>query len=59
MRIPILDALTLGYIIETQYDIVIKHVNNNWDLSWKTQENILEPHAEHTEKNRNTLWLLS
>lgn len=46
--VPILDALTLGYIIETQYDIVLKHINKNWDLSWKTSESILEPHAEHT-----------
>lgn len=48
--IPMLDALGLGYIIELQYDIVLKHLNGNWDLSWKTQENIFEPHAEHTSK---------
>jgi len=48
--VPMLDALTLGYIIETQYDIVLKHKNDNWDLSWKTQETIMEPHAEHTSK---------
>ena len=48
--VPMLDALTLGYIIETQYDIVLKHKNDNWDLSWKTQESIMEPHAEHTSK---------
>jgi hypothetical protein len=48
--IPILDALTLGYIIETQYDVLLKHENNNWDISWKTKEEIFEPHAEHTAK---------
>lgn len=48
--IPMLDALTLGYIIETQYDVLLKHVDNNWDLSWKTKEEIFEPHAEHTAK---------
>tara|TARA_B100000900_G_scaffold91018_1_gene74359 strand:- start:364 stop:1071 length:708 start_codon:yes stop_codon:yes gene_type:complete len=47
--IPILDALTLGYIIETQFDVVIKHYEDTWDLSWKTQETIFEPHAEHTK----------
>lgn len=46
--VPMLDALGLGYIIETQYDIVLKHINDNWDLSWKTRENILSEHAEHT-----------
>jgi len=48
--IPILDALGLGYIIETQYDIVLKHIDGHWDLTWKTQETIFEPHAEHTSK---------
>jgi len=47
--VPILDALGLGYIIETQYDVLLKHADNNWDLSWKTQETVFEPHAEHTQ----------
>lgn len=46
--VPMLDALGLGYIIETQYDVVLKHIDNNWDLSWKTQETVFEVHAENS-----------
>lgn len=45
-----LDALGLGYIIETQYDVLIKHESDNWDLSWKTQETVFEVHAESSQK---------
>jgi len=47
--IPILDSLSLGYILTTQYDVLLKHIDNNWDLSWKTQETVFTVHGENSK----------
>jgi len=48
---PLLDGMTHGYILETQYDYIIDQAPNNPDgftLSWKVDEPVFQKHGQHS-----------
>jgi hypothetical protein len=42
---PMLDALTSGYIIPLWTDILVRQVNGNPEISWRTNQNVFSLHG--------------